>query len=331
MGRELLAFDPATRAMTLVRDIRPGTAGSSPSQLVAEGQRAFFTADDGVAGPELWLTDGTTAGTRMVLDLQRPGAGSPVDLTAMDGYVLFVADDGVHGRELWRSDGTTGGTILLADAFPGAGNGIGAPQITPIGGGQAVFVAAADATDRELWVTDGTPAGTRLLADLNRGSAGSNPTMIALAGSMLFLEATIGGRTVTVRFELAGGVRFGHGCPGTGGRVAAIDSFGGAPRIGNADFGISLGNARPVAPAILLLDLTSMPLQIGGCTLFVLPLVTFGAVTDAVGSARFPLPLPDDPSVVGVDLFGQWAVVDPAGSLFGALALSDALRVTLER
>ncbi len=33
------------------------------------GGKAFFTADDGTHGDELWVTDGTVPGTNLVLDI----------------------------------------------------------------------------------------------------------------------------------------------------------------------------------------------------------------------------------------------------------------------
>ena len=45
---------------------RPGINGSGPSDFIATGNRAYFTADDGVHGRELWVTDGTDGGTQIV-------------------------------------------------------------------------------------------------------------------------------------------------------------------------------------------------------------------------------------------------------------------------
>ena len=48
--------------------------------------------------------------------------------------------------------------------------------------------------------------------------------------------------------------------------------------------------------------------------------------TDAAGFARTPIAVPGGPAFLGLRAFGQYAVVDPAGGLFGAgLSLSDAL------
>jgi ELWxxDGT repeat protein len=104
-----------------VKDNPTGTDDSSPSRLVVLNGSALFAASDGVAGAELWKSDGTSAGTMLVADI-RPGPDSsaPFLLTRVGGTVFFTADDGTNGAELWKSDGTAGGTVLVKDINPGA-------------------------------------------------------------------------------------------------------------------------------------------------------------------------------------------------------------------
>lgn len=88
--------------------------------FIPVGDRLFFAAADRDHGQELWVTDGTPAGTHLARDIQ-PGAGSsyPQSLTAAGGRLYFTANDGEHGRELWVSDGTEAGTRIVDDLNPG--------------------------------------------------------------------------------------------------------------------------------------------------------------------------------------------------------------------
>jgi ELWxxDGT repeat protein len=56
-----------------VKDIQgEAGVGSDPSSLTALGNgKVLFNADDGVNGRELWTTDGTAAGTRLVKVVRR--------------------------------------------------------------------------------------------------------------------------------------------------------------------------------------------------------------------------------------------------------------------
>ena len=93
--------------------------------LQGGGTGLFFNADDGVNGEELWFTDGTIAGTRLVKDINPgPSSSSPSSMYFFPGtgYLYFAADDGVNGSELWQSDGSNANTALLADINPGVGD-----------------------------------------------------------------------------------------------------------------------------------------------------------------------------------------------------------------
>ena len=109
----------AQRTPRLVRDVAPG-ADSSPSQMVAVGDRIYFRACEPATGCEPWTSDGTEAGTAMLLDVFPGVNGSSSRLfTAVGGQVFFVADDGPNGPELWVTDGTPGGTVLVENIRPG--------------------------------------------------------------------------------------------------------------------------------------------------------------------------------------------------------------------
>ena len=60
----------------MVKDIRLGALGSSPSGLVNAKGAAFFSANDGAVGYELWKSTGTTANTLRVSDINVGAASS---------------------------------------------------------------------------------------------------------------------------------------------------------------------------------------------------------------------------------------------------------------
>src|SRR5262245_51838587 len=84
--------DRVTLSLTpqMVLDINTNTLSANPSQIVPIGSTAYFSADDGVNGRELWKSDGTAAGTSLVKDIAAGGAGSdPKYLTDVSGTLFF--------------------------------------------------------------------------------------------------------------------------------------------------------------------------------------------------------------------------------------------------
>ncbi|HEY4588459.1 MAG TPA: ELWxxDGT repeat protein, partial [Thermoanaerobaculia bacterium] len=119
-GLYRMGLDGSHPTLLADADLGPSLGYPSPPPFVPAGDRLFFAAADRDRDQELWVTDGTPAGTHRVRDVQ-PGAGSsyPQDLTAAGGLLYFTADDGEHGRELWVSDGTEAGTRIADDLNPG--------------------------------------------------------------------------------------------------------------------------------------------------------------------------------------------------------------------
>lgn len=167
----------ALAGTTLVRDVCAGSGSSDPRFLTATILGVFFSADDCVNGRELWITDGSTGGTRLVKDLN-PTAGqgsSPSHLVLFSGKVYFQAQATLAlGFELYVSDGTAAGTLLLADLVPGSASSspsllsnLVARDKSNVIVSNALYFGAYDANVKtlNLWKSDGSRSGTAPLLD----------------------------------------------------------------------------------------------------------------------------------------------------------------------
>jgi ELWxxDGT repeat protein len=115
------------------------------NSLTAAADRIFFVSSDAEHGEELWTSDGTAAGTRLVRDIHPgPQGGSPSALSGGTGALRFRACDADACR-LWESDGTEAGTRPLAE--------LGDHAISTVvsAGDLAFFTVNEFAHGTELW------------------------------------------------------------------------------------------------------------------------------------------------------------------------------------
>ena len=133
-GNELWVSDGTSEGTQLLKDINPGSSydfpdGSYAANFTEFEDQLFFTANDGETGNELWVSDGTSEGTQLLVDIN-PGSnyGNPngsyaANFTEFEDHLFFTANNGENGNELWVSDGTSEGTQLLVDINPGSNYG----------------------------------------------------------------------------------------------------------------------------------------------------------------------------------------------------------------
>lgn len=192
--------------------------GSSFLTLTALGEKVWFSViQKGNPGiPQIWMTDGTDAGTLLVTtattgrnfvqhggrtyyfgrdgqlwvadgpgtDAQRVASvGSPspsthVRLLAVDGRTAYFADDRTQGSELWKTDGTPTGTALVRSF----GYDIGSAATL---GGTLIFVARDDGWTTALWRYDGSEV--RFLAALPLASWTGNVSGFARLLNVLYV------------------------------------------------------------------------------------------------------------------------------------------------
>ena len=189
---------PVVSGVNLVKDINAVptadyAGGSTFDESVTVSSGTLYRMDDGTHGFELWITDGSPAGTRLVRDI-RPGPVSSniAQMTLVAGVAYFWADDGANGFELWRSDGTTAGTTIVANIGAGAA-GFPGPMFNsgrmPTIGNIFYFIGF-DATAAYLWRSDGNASGTYKVGTFAPSASTFNLRDLMVVGSRLFFLAT---------------------------------------------------------------------------------------------------------------------------------------------
>lgn len=198
--------DGTEAGTTIIKDIATRTVGSSivygsgPSPYVMFKGRAYFTADDEATsshpggGREVWSTDGTEAGTEMLIDLKpgyNDGVAADPEFTVLGDYLYFIGDFPGAGKEVLRTDGTEAGTEPVLDIYPGTTTSN--PSQLTVMDGILYFVARGSAAEGpELWRSDGTPGGTRMVKDIRPGGVTSSIANITVVGNRLVFTATDG-------------------------------------------------------------------------------------------------------------------------------------------
>jgi ELWxxDGT repeat protein len=150
-------------------------------------QLFFFNTDCCVGGAELYVSDGTAAGTRLASSADDFLTAPDADAAAYNGKLYFAnysPEADPFGNTLWVSDGTVAGTHPLA----------GSPTVSEItilpASGQNLYFAAYNYVDYEvhiqLWKTDGTATGTQALTPL-----GEVPRQAAYMVRRLYFDSAV--------------------------------------------------------------------------------------------------------------------------------------------
>ncbi len=148
------------------------------------GDRVVFKAVDAQGDAEPWVSDGTAAGTRQLVDVCPGPCGTGLEFVrdgAEDFFLLpFDPAQPFQLSQLWHSDGTPAGTVPLLPAGEAPSSG----SLT-LAHGLFYFSSCPDSVCR-LWRTDGTPSGTEVVPGF---PAAPLPFAVAVQGDAVYVTA----------------------------------------------------------------------------------------------------------------------------------------------
>lgn len=130
-GWELWRSDGTSDGTFLVREIGPGAEGAvgAPAPLfpMAPFHLVALAASDGQHGTELWVTNGSEAGTVLMGDLfSGPRSSNPSAFALLDDALFFQAQDAEAGAELWK---LPVGELAAQLGIPSGAHGNGAAEV----------------------------------------------------------------------------------------------------------------------------------------------------------------------------------------------------------
>jgi ELWxxDGT repeat protein len=160
IASEPALIDPNTGEIAPLKDINNGNFGFSYASSAYEwNEKVFFLANDGVHGHELWITDGTTDGTKMVTELVEGSEGvSSIRYSTFQNKLIIA----INGHQIWKTEGSEETTFLVKDL--GIENGWiiadDERDFVELDGKLYFTYFSVTDTKYQVWETDGTTEGT---------------------------------------------------------------------------------------------------------------------------------------------------------------------------
>jgi ELWxxDGT repeat protein len=164
-----------------------------------DNRGVLFAGEDSHSHTNLWVTDGTAAGTHELIvqgaDPNSGLVGSNPGFTTFGEKVYFEGFDASGEAGLWVTDGSAAGTQLVTD---GAARSLGfVPQFITVFKSEMLFEATNTSNIIGLWASDGTAGGTQELTGIasvfsegiffGESALDLNPGFASATGGLVFL------------------------------------------------------------------------------------------------------------------------------------------------
>ncbi|WP_282042939.1 ELWxxDGT repeat protein [Winogradskyella flava] len=198
---ELFISDGTDVGTQLIQNIGPGSVSGDPKDFFHRVnqftgvEEVFFAVNNQSSGNnfDLWVTNGTSAGTSLVFDHNTSGSSNPkiyVEYESNGINLLFMQAQGTNaGSELYASIGASSGNILVEDINPGSDGSF--PDNFVVYNDNLYF-AATSANGRELWKSTGTLNSTSLVKNIGTGNADGNPEYLIVYNNKIYFSADNG-------------------------------------------------------------------------------------------------------------------------------------------
>ncbi len=146
----------------MVMDAEPGAAPSDPYNITAANGKLYFSATTLTNGLEPWVSDGTSPGTKILMDVKQGDVSSyPTEFIGFGKYVYFATDGEFStAGTLWKTDGTATGTTLVKSIGDIDAGGAYISQLAKSNGLLFFTFLSFSSGAWELWRSDGTDQGT---------------------------------------------------------------------------------------------------------------------------------------------------------------------------
>lgn len=188
-GNELWLHNRDTNKSSVIKNLSQNTTGNFDrikSNIVKFNDKLYFIGtENGEANNQLWESDGTTAGTRLIKQLYNSSLGDTLKNLFVENGKLFIATV----DQLWISDGTSVGTVMLTENY----------YNTKFFSLNDKIYFWHDFYDKEvLMVSDGTVSGTKVFKTFEptNGSYGTNSEILVFQNHLYFVGKLNGVKSI---------------------------------------------------------------------------------------------------------------------------------------